>query len=112
MRVRRLFPVAVQCYGQPVATTIPQRELRNDVSTVLRRVEAGEEFIVTVSGRPVAELRPLGGGRKGSVAAFVAALREGPPMSDEVRAELERVDAEIREMDADEDDRDPWERYG
>ena len=41
-----------------MATTIPQRELRNDVSAVLRRVEAGEEFVVTVSGRPVAELRP------------------------------------------------------
>ena len=35
------------------------RELRNHVSEVLRRVEAGEEMIVTVSGRPVAELRPV-----------------------------------------------------
>jgi prevent-host-death family protein len=35
------------------------RELRNDVSGVLRRVEAGERFRVTVSGRPVAELVPL-----------------------------------------------------
>ncbi len=35
------------------------RELRNDVSAVLRRVEAGERFRVTVSGRPVAELVPL-----------------------------------------------------
>lgn len=39
--------------------TIPARELRNDVSGVLRRVEAGESLQVTVSGRPVAELRPL-----------------------------------------------------
>jgi antitoxin (DNA-binding transcriptional repressor) of toxin-antitoxin stability system len=29
------------------------------VSEVLRRVEAGEKMIVTVSGRPVAELRPI-----------------------------------------------------
>jgi prevent-host-death family protein len=40
-------------------TTIPVRELRNDVSTVLRRVEAGETLTVTVQGRPVAQLTPL-----------------------------------------------------
>ena len=40
-------------------TDIPARDLRNDVSAVLRRVEHGERLRVTVSGRPVAELRPL-----------------------------------------------------
>ncbi len=40
-------------------TDIPARELRNDVSGVLRRVESGERLRVTVSGRPVAELIPL-----------------------------------------------------
>lgn len=40
-------------------TEIPARDLRNDVSGVLRRVEAGERIRVTVSGRPVAELVPL-----------------------------------------------------
>lgn len=39
-------------------TTIPQRELRNDVSAILRRVERGERFTITVDGRPVAELGP------------------------------------------------------
>ncbi len=38
--------------------TIPQKQLRNQVGDVLRRVEAGETFTVTVAGRPVAELRP------------------------------------------------------
>lgn len=38
---------------------VPVRDLRNDVSGVLRRVEAGERLRVTVSGRPVAELVPL-----------------------------------------------------
>lgn len=38
---------------------VAARELRNNVSAVLRRVEAGERLRVTVSGRPVAELVPL-----------------------------------------------------
>lgn len=39
--------------------TIPQKELRNNVSEVLRRVESGETLTVTVSGRPAAQLSPL-----------------------------------------------------
>ena len=40
-------------------TVIPQGTLRNDVSDVLRRAEAGEHFTITVAGRPVAELGPI-----------------------------------------------------
>jgi len=39
-----------------MSTTIPQRDPRNDVSVVL---EAGAGFLVTVSGRAVAGLRPV-----------------------------------------------------
>lgn len=39
--------------------TIPQRELRNDVSAILREAEAGTEFTVTVRGRAVAKVGPL-----------------------------------------------------
>ena len=42
----------------PGMDSIPQKQLRNDVGAVLRRVEAGEALTVTVAGRPVAELRP------------------------------------------------------
>ena len=38
--------------------TIPQRELRNDVASVLREVEAGATLHVTVRGRHVADLVP------------------------------------------------------
>lgn len=40
-----------------MATTIPLKELRNNVSDVLRRAEAGEDFTVTVAGRAVARLQ-------------------------------------------------------
>jgi prevent-host-death family protein len=39
---------------------IAQRELRNNISEVLRAAEAGETFTVTVRGRPVARVVPVG----------------------------------------------------
>lgn len=42
---------------------IPQRELRNNISEILRAAEAGETFTVTVRGRPVARLGPPEGAR-------------------------------------------------
>jgi prevent-host-death family protein len=44
--------------------TIPQRELRNNCSNVLRRAQAGEEFEITVDGRPVARLTGISGPRR------------------------------------------------
>ncbi len=43
---------------------IPQRELRNRISGVLREVEAGERIRITVAGRPVADLVPIAGVRR------------------------------------------------
>ncbi len=43
---------------------ISQRELRNQIGRVLREVEAGERLRVTVDGRPVADLIPIGGLRR------------------------------------------------
>ncbi|MDP9264500.1 MAG: type II toxin-antitoxin system prevent-host-death family antitoxin [Chloroflexota bacterium] len=40
-------------------TSVSIRELRRDVSGVLRRVEHGERMRITIHGRPVAELVPL-----------------------------------------------------
>jgi prevent-host-death family protein len=41
-----------------VAETISQRQLRNDNAEIMRRVEAGESFVVTRNGKPVADLLP------------------------------------------------------
>ena len=38
---------------------IPQRQLRNDISGVLRRVAGGSTYIITVSGKQVATLTPV-----------------------------------------------------
>lgn len=36
--------------------TVASRDLRNDTAGVLRRVQAGEDVVITVNGRPVAQL--------------------------------------------------------
>ncbi|HEX6901320.1 MAG TPA: type II toxin-antitoxin system prevent-host-death family antitoxin [Thermoanaerobaculia bacterium] len=39
--------------------SIPHRELRNHSGEILRQAEAGQEFTITVDGRPVAVLGPV-----------------------------------------------------
>lgn len=48
-----------RCYDRRVTTEIASRELRNDTGALLRRVEAGEQVVITVAGRAVARLLPL-----------------------------------------------------
>lgn len=45
-------------YAGVVAEMIAQRQLRNDNAEIMRRVEAGESFVITRNGRPVADLVP------------------------------------------------------
>jgi len=42
-----------------MASTIAARDLRNDSAAILRRANAGEEFVVTSNGIPVARVVPL-----------------------------------------------------
>lgn len=41
-------------------TQVASRELRNSTRSLLDRVEAGERLTITVDGRPVAVLAPVG----------------------------------------------------
>jgi prevent-host-death family protein len=41
------------------ASRVAVRQLRNEVAAVVRRAGAGERVVVTVDGRPVAQLGPL-----------------------------------------------------
>lgn len=51
-----------------MAKVIPQRELRNDNAKVIDAVVAGESFVVTRNGVPVAEIRPVEESRRTVVA--------------------------------------------
>jgi prevent-host-death family protein len=42
-----------------VGVKVPIRQLRADVAAAVRRAGAGERIVVTVAGRPVAQLGPL-----------------------------------------------------
>ena len=77
---------------------IAQRELRNDNAEIIRRVEAGESFVVTRNGAPVAELRPLPAGRQRVVPRQHLAV---------VTRRLERLDQQLLRSDLDAV-ADPW----
>ncbi len=79
--------------------TIPQGELRNRISRVLREVEAGERMRITVDGRPVADLVPVGGVRRRFVPrdVLVALLRRAP-LDRNFERDLEVVGAIIEEL--------------
>ena len=71
--------------------TVTVRELRNRGGKVLDRVAAGERLIVTRSGRPVAELRPLHKPVLSSD-ALIERWRRLPPIDPrELRADLDAL---------------------
>lgn len=74
--------------------TIAQRELRNENARVMEAVVAGESFVVTRNGEPVAELRPFRAGRRTFVSREeVAALATAGVRIDrrEFRTDLDHV---------------------
>jgi prevent-host-death family protein len=76
-------------------TTVATRDLRNDTAGVLRRVQAGEQIVITVNGKPVAELVPLtaDSGRWISRAELSRRLRTAQA-DPELRSDLNRLAGE------------------
>ena len=77
-----------------VARTIAQRDLRNDNAKVIDAVVAGETFVVTRNGEPVAERRPMRAGRRTFITRDeVAALAGAAVRIDhrQFRADLDRL---------------------
>jgi prevent-host-death family protein len=82
-----------------VTTTIAQRELRNDNAKVIDAVAAGESFVVTRNGVPVAELRPVHTVRRSFVpkTELLGITKAGPHIDlEEFQRDLDRaVDQEL-----------------
>jgi prevent-host-death family protein len=71
---------------------ISQRELRNNSGEVMRRLDAGESFIVTRNGTPVGELRPLRRQRFVKAETAAAIFRGSPRIDYErFRVDLDAV---------------------
>ena len=72
--------------------SISQRELRNQSGEVMRRLAAGESFLVTRDGTPVGELIPLRR-RRGAGLATVLEIFRGAPKLDykALRRDLDAV---------------------
>jgi prevent-host-death family protein len=66
-------------------TVIAQRELRNDISEILKRAEAGETFTITVNGRQVAQLSPLPAQRREPFTALLERTPVDAAWADELR---------------------------
>jgi antitoxin (DNA-binding transcriptional repressor) of toxin-antitoxin stability system len=75
-----------------MAREITQRELRNESGEIMRRLDAGETFLVTRNGVPVGELSPQRRHRFVSVDAALAMFRHAPPVDiHRLRADLDEV---------------------
>ena len=85
-------PVAQRATLDRVTTTITQRELRNASGDIMRRLDAGETFIVTRAGKPVGELSPLRRQRFVSADTVTALFHRAPAIeAARLRADLDAV---------------------
>lgn len=76
--------VATSGYNGVMAVT-GIRELKDNLSRYIRRIEAGERIAITAHGRVVAELVPSGARTKGRLTAFDELVASGvirPPLED------------------------------
>jgi prevent-host-death family protein len=71
-----------------MAETISIRELRNHVSEVVRRVEAGERLTITVDRRPVAEIVPLTRPRRAVPIEVAMDIRRRYPLDRGILADI------------------------
>ena len=66
------------CYTIRMQREITQRELRNESGAIMRALDAGESFVVTRNGVPVAEMTPARRPRFTSKADVLKAFANAP----------------------------------
>jgi len=92
-----LLPFSTVCYARSMPSPehdireIAQRELRNDISRVLKEVAQGRSLRVTVKGRPVADLVPVSEGRRFVPRAEVERLLREAPLDEAFKRDVDAV---------------------
>ena len=88
------------CYARSTIVEVATRELRNNTAGVLRRVEAGESFVITVRGKPVADLVPHNDDRpRWLTPSDVMAIRKTADADLTFHADLDRLAGETTDED-------------
>jgi len=84
----------------PKSDEVAVRDLRNHTTSVLRRVERGEQLRVTVNGRPVAEIRPLAQRREAiswnELSQALETYRADPGLLDDLRTSVPDTTDDLR----------------
>jgi len=82
---------------------VASRELRNDTAGVIRRVQDGTTLIITVNGRPMAQLMPVTGSRRSWISRQELSRRLSMAQADKgLRDDLARLAGETTD-DLDDD---------
>jgi antitoxin (DNA-binding transcriptional repressor) of toxin-antitoxin stability system len=90
--MQALDPRSTGCDIGFVTTTISQRELRNASGDIMRRLEAGETFIVTRAGKPVGELGPVRRHQFVNAGLVADIFRDAPGIdADRLRGDLDSL---------------------
>jgi prevent-host-death family protein len=90
--------VRIWCYDCRTIVEVASRELRNETSGLLRRVQAGESVVITLRGRPVADLVPHRDEVSGWLTpAEVLAIAEGSAADAGLRDDLKRLAGDTTE---------------
>lgn len=77
------------CYSRRMSIEVASRELRNNTSELLRRVDAGEQIVITKRGNPVAALVPFERSRRrwlprAELARRLVAAQADPALRDDL----------------------------
>src|SRR3954463_10571014 len=79
------------CYDRRTIVEVATRDLRNKTADLLKRVEAGESMVITVRGKPVADLVPHNTGPRWLTPSDILAIREIADRDHTFGADLQRL---------------------
>lgn len=82
--------VALSATVRTMATTITQRDLRNNNADIMRRLEEGETFIITRNGKHIGSLTPMSRPQFARMTDVLEAFKGLPALSfDEFRRDID-----------------------